>query len=69
MGNWYFCIAELNKASLMYNSGKFQKILNVFDLRVRLVDNYALKWTFLSGHDTDIIAMHLALNLSSSQCI
>lgn len=53
----------------MYNSGKFQKILNVFDLRVRLVDNYALKWTFLSGHDTDIIAMHLALNLSSSQCI
>ena len=53
----------------MFNTGKFQKLLNVFDIRTRLPNNYALKWTFLSGHDTDIIAMHLALNLSSSKCI
>lgn len=38
-------------------------------MRTRLVDTYPLKWTFLSGHDTDIIAMHLGLNLSSAQCI
>lgn len=53
----------------MFNTGKFQKLLNVFDIRTRLPNNYALKWTFLSGHDTDIIAMHLALNFSHQNAL
>lgn len=69
LANWYFYIAELNNNSIMFNTGKLQKILSVFDMRTRIPDTYALKWTFLSGHDTDIIAMHLGLNLSSAQCI
>jgi len=69
LGNWYFYIAELNNNSIMFNTGKLQKILSVFDMRTRIPETYALKWTFLSGHDTDIIAMHLGLNLSSAQCI
>lgn len=53
----------------MYTSGKMEKILNAFDLRTKLPDTYALKWTFLSGHDTDISAMYLGMNLSSYNCI
>jgi hypothetical protein len=52
----------------MLNSGKFKKIIEVFDERIIKNNTFPLKWTFLSGHDTDIIAMHLALNLSSVEC-
>lgn len=69
LANWYYYIVELGNNSLMYNTGKMQKIISVFDLRTKLPDSYALKWTFLSGHDTDIFAMHIGLNLSSAQCI
>lgn len=50
----------------MFSSGKLQKVLSVFDMRVRLPTTYTLKWTFLSGHDTDIFALYNALNLSSA---
>lgn len=32
-------------------------------------DGYPLKWTHLLGHDTDVAALHLALNTSSPDCI
>lgn len=50
-------------------SGKLSKIFSVFDRRTTIPDSYSLKWTFMSGHDTDVLAMHLALNLSSMKCI
>ena len=53
----------------MINSGKIKKIIEVFDQKINKKDSFPLKWTFLSGHDTDIIAMHLGLNLSSPACI
>lgn len=49
----------------MFASGKLQKVISVFDLRVRLPNSYPLKWSFLGGHDTDIFSMYIALNLSS----
>ena len=55
-----------NNNSLMVNTFKFQKLITTFDLRTRLPDSYALKWVHLSGHDTDILAMHIALNISSA---
>jgi hypothetical protein len=66
--NWYYYVAMGNNNSLMVNTFKFQKLINTFDLRTRLPETYALKWTHLSGHDTDILAMHLALNISSAEC-
>lgn len=69
LANWHYSLAMLNKNSLTFSTGKLQKILSVFDMRTRLPDTYQLKWTFLSGHDTDIFALHLALNLSSPECI
>lgn len=53
----------------MSTSGKFQRMFSVFDTRQRVPDSYPLKWTFLSGHDTDIMALHLAMNLSSCLCV
>ena len=52
----------------MINSEKMSLIFSNFDLRQRL-PNYPLKWTFLSGHDTDILAMYLGLNISSANCV
>lgn len=62
-------VAQLGNMSLMYNSGKIQKVFSVFDMRTRLPNTYALKWSFLSGHDSDISALYIGLNLSSFQCI
>ena len=50
-------------------SSKFQKMFSTFDTRQRIPDSYGLKWTFISAHDTDIMALHLALNLSSCLCV
>lgn len=58
-------VSSLNNVSIMYNSGKLQKIISAFDMRTKLPKTYALKWTFLSGHDTDIAAMYIGLNLST----
>lgn len=55
--------------SLMYTSGKLQRLFTTFDNRVKLPDTYPLKWTFLSCHDTDIFAMQLGMNLTSFSCI
>lgn len=52
----------------MANSGKLSRMFTLFETRQKVPDAYALKWTFLSGHDTDIIALYLALNFSSYTC-
>ena len=67
--NWYYMIAMSGNNSYMANTFKVNKLINAFDLRVRLPDTYALKWTHLFGHDTDILAFHLALNTSSPACV
>ena len=56
---------DLAKASNRY---KFDKILTMFDNRIKN-PNLPLKWTFLSGHDSDIIPLYNNLNLSTSKCI
>lgn len=69
LANWYYLATETNNNTLMINTAKFTRIFSLFDTRARIPDSYALKWTFLSGHDTDIIAMYLGLNISSATCI
>lgn len=50
------------------NRGRLKKIINSFDNRIKN-KKYKLKWTFLSGHDIDIVPMYNDLNISSSNCI
>jgi hypothetical protein len=51
------------------NTFKINKILAEFDARINNLNSYKRKWTFLSGHDTDIIPLQVDLNFSSFQCI
>jgi hypothetical protein len=67
--NWFNSFKISFNLSKMINTYKFNKIISDFDARIRNPNNYSLKWTFLSAHDTDISAAQLDLNISSSQCI
>jgi hypothetical protein len=69
LANWYFAMTHQNNVSLMYTSGKLQRLFTVFENRMRSVDTYPLKWTFLSCHDSDLFSMQTALNLTSFSCI
>lgn len=51
------------------NTIKMNKIISLFDTRVRLPNSYYPKMNLLSGHDGDIISMNLLLNISSSECV
>jgi hypothetical protein len=52
----------------MINTLKLKKILQMFDLRIKPSSNQTIKWTMLLGHDTDMLAMYHALNISSAAC-
>jgi hypothetical protein len=68
LANYFFYVAALNNNSIMQNTGKLRKVLETFESRITNED-YPVKWVFMSGHDTDIIAMHVGLNFSSYQCV
>lgn len=55
--------------TLISNVMKFGKVFREFDNRIKDIKNYPLKWTFISGHDFDLMAMHMAMKTSSPQCI
>lgn len=58
-------VKDLPKAKNKY---KLEKILSMFDGRIKS-SSQSIKWTFLSGHDLEIVPMFTDLNLSSSQCV
>ena len=66
---WYNFFKINFDLSRAINTGKLKKILKEFDDRISNLQTKALKWTFLSAHDTDASGMLLGLNMSSSQCI
>ena len=66
--SWYKQFTFVRDLAKAVNRERFVKILSVFDSRIKN-PNQALKWTFLSGHDLDIVPMYNDLNLSSSKCI
>lgn len=68
LANWYYYVAMSGNNGFMVNTNKGQKILQEFDLRVSLGSRYQKRWSFIFGHDTDILALHMALNISSAQC-
>lgn len=66
--SWYKQLLLCKNLSKAMTKNRFTKILSVFDSRIAN-PNQPLKWTFLSGHDTDLIATYTELNLSTSQCV
>ena len=68
LANWYYLVTQLGDNIPMINSEKFTRLYEVFEARQKIPGSYQLKWTMLSGHDTDLVAMYLGLNISSFQC-
>lgn len=66
--SWYKQLLICKNLSKALTKNRFIKILNVFDSRIAN-PNMSLKWTFLSGHDTDLLGTYSELNFSSSQCV
>lgn len=66
--SWYKQLTFVKDLAKAVNRNRLLKIFSVFDSRIKNPDQ-SLKWTFLSGHDLDIVPMFNDLNLSSSQCI
>jgi hypothetical protein len=68
LDSWYKQFTYIKDLAKAVNRDRFAKILSVFDTRIK-TPNSLMKWTFLSGHDTDIIPAYNDLNFSSSKCI
>jgi hypothetical protein len=51
-----------------YTTNILKRVVADFDERIKN-HNKTNKWTFISGHDTDISPMLLNLNISNAQCI
>jgi hypothetical protein len=66
--SWYKQLTFVKDLAKAINRDRFVKIINMFDGRIKN-PNLPLKWTFLSGHDLDMVPMYNDLNLSSSKCI
>jgi hypothetical protein len=67
--NWYNHFVVSHNLSKMYNTYKFNKIIELFDTRIKSPDAGGLKWTTLSAEENDLIAAQVDLNISSSKCI
>ena len=50
------------------NSGKLSKLIADFDDRIN-DKNKKMKFTFISGHDVDLVPLFNTLNISSAQCL
>lgn len=66
--SWYKQFTFVKNLTKAINRDRFAKIIGMFDNRIKSPESQ-LKWTFLSGHDLDMVAAYNDLNLSSSQCI
>lgn len=65
---WYTNLLISHNFSRVLNAEKFRRVIRDFDGRIAN-PSQRLKWTFLSGHDSDLTAMLSDLNISSALCI
>lgn len=68
LDSWYKQFTFVKDLAKAVNRDRLVKILGVFDSRLKN-PTQSLKWSFLSGHDLDMVPMYNDLNLSSSACI
>lgn len=68
LDSWYKQFTFVRDLAKACNKDRLTKIINMFDGRIKN-PNETLKWTFLSGHDLDMVPLYNDLNLSSSKCI
>lgn len=64
--NQFYFVGNLSKAKNKY---KLEKVISMFDGRTKVITAQDIKWSFLSGHDLDIVPLFTDLNVSSSVCI
>ena len=69
LATYHFTVIWGGKNIILESSGKINKIINLFDLRVKVPSNAGVKWSFLVGHEGDTLALQMALNITSSTCI
>lgn len=69
LATWHYTTMWSGNNTIMSSSGKINKMLNLFDLRTKVPNNEGVKWSFLAGHEGDMLATQLALNITSSTCI
>lgn len=68
LDSWYKQFTFVRDLAKAVNKDRLNKIINMFDSRLKN-PNQTLKWTFLSGHDLDMVPLYNDLNLSTSKCI
>lgn len=69
LATWHYTIMWMGTNTMMSCSGKINRMINLFDLRSKVPDTKGVKWSFLVGHEGDMLATQLALNITSSFCI
>ena len=67
--NWYSHFTRSFNLSKAINTHKIDKILSLFDYRVKNVTGPTLRWTTISVDSLDIVALQNDLNISSALCI
>ena len=66
--SWYKQFTFIKDLAKAVNRDRLVKIISMFDSRIKN-PTQSLKWTFLSGHDLDMVPLYTDLNLSSSKCV
>lgn len=66
--SWYKQFTFVKDLAKACNRDRFIKIIGMFEGRIKN-PKQAIKFTFLSGHDLDMVPMYNDLNLSSSRCV
>lgn len=54
--------------SKIKNTLKFKRIIENFDKKINYPNASPLKWTFISGHDYDFVAMCQAFQFGTVAC-
>ena len=66
---WYDIFLVNFDLARAYDTYVIRRILEDFDDRIKNVNSKSLKWTALSGHDSNINALLNYMNISSSDCM
>ena len=66
---WYDLFRLNFDLAKAFNTNVIKRIIEDFDDRINNLNSKPLKWTALSGHDTNINCLLNSLNISSASCI
>lgn len=67
--NWYAHFIRSFNLSRAFSSWELEKVLELFDNRIKKPDGVALRWTTISIDEPHLVSLQNDLNISSAQCI